>query len=179
MTTSVAPVHLGTGEILERLDEQPPETLAEALHLAQQREAEAKRWVDALAAELRNRLKLRQTKRAVFGDWEIEAPVTRSRAWDADDLEGVLRRLVDDGVVRAGDVADVITREPVVAGKAALALRSRLTGDALSLVDQTWAWKERPGPVTVTRSIALPEPAASPPRPLERKSSLDPMELFA
>jgi len=202
-TTATDPI---TGELLEHLDQQPAEKLAETLSNIHSRQADLKAWQGALDAELRRRLKLRQTKMAIFGDWEVEASVSRSRAWDADKLEAVMARLVDEGVIRAGDTSDVITRPPVVAGKAALALRSRLTGDALTLIDETWAWKERPGAVTVTRSVdlldALPEatepapvmdqapgpvepppetwaPAADRPAPGPAALALNPEELFA
>jgi hypothetical protein len=178
----LSPVHLGTGEVLERLDEQPPETLAEAFHLAQEREAEAKRWADALAAELRRRLKMRQARLVVFGDWEVESTVTRESVWDADELEGTLRRLVDEGVVRAGDVADVIVREPVVARAKAKALASRLDGDARAAVQAACTWREKPGKLTVARSVELLAPApAEPPTAGDGRTpiDLDPQELFA
>lgn len=148
-------VDLRTGEILEQLDQQPAETLAAALDALRSRQAELKTWQTALEHELRRRLRLRQTKRAVFGDWEVDASVSQSRVWDGAELEGVLQQLVDDGVLRAGDTADVITREPQVIGKAALRLRGRVTGDALAAIDGTWTWKERPGAVTVARSVNL------------------------
>ena len=163
--TDLAPVHLGTGELLERLDEQPADTLAEALHLVLEREAEAKRWHDALEAELRRRLKIRQTRLAVFGEWEVEASTSRESVWDADELEDAMRRLVDEGVIHAGDVADVITREPVVSRSKAKQLASRLTGDARAAVEAACAWQEKPGKLTVVRSVQLPAPVPPAPSP--------------
>jgi hypothetical protein len=163
--TDVTPVHLGTGEVLERLNEQPADTLAEALHLVLEREAEAKRWADALAVELRRRLAIRQTKLAVFGEWEVEASTSRESVWDGDELEAALQQLVDEGVVRAADVADVITREPVVARSKAKALLARLTGDAHDAVQATCSWREKPGKLTVVRSVQLPAPAPPDPSP--------------
>lgn len=188
MTDSdVTPVHLGTGEVLERLNEQPADTLAEALHLVLEREAEAKRWADALALELRRRLKIRQTKLAVFGEWEVEAATSRESVWDAAELEAALEQLVEEGVVRAGDVADVITREPVVSRSKAKTLASRLTGDAKTAVEAACTWQERPGKLTVARSVQLPAPAdppalepASAPVPTPAPTpTLTPEELFA
>jgi hypothetical protein len=159
MTDADTPVHLGTGEVLERLGEQPADTLAEALHLVLEREAEAKRWADALAVELRRRLAIRQTKLAVFGEWEVEAATSRESVWDAAELEAALEQLVEEGVVRAGDVADVITREPVVSRSKAKTLASRLTGDAKATVEATCTWRDKPGKLTVVRSVQLPAPA--------------------
>jgi hypothetical protein len=203
MTTDLVAVDLTTGEVLEQLDQQPPELLAKALAAVDERLAEAQRWREALAGELRRRLKLRQTKFATFGDFEVEAATKRSRKWDADGLEAVLRQLEADGVIRAGDWTGLITREPTVSGKTALELRGRLDGDALAAVDETWTWTEKAGPLTVTRSVQLiPEeveqasPAQQPARvapgpdsssapaeparpPRDPWKTLDPEELFA
>jgi hypothetical protein len=151
-------VHPGTGEVLERLDDQPAEVLAEALVAVRARQEEAKRWSDALEAELRRRLQLRQTKLAVFGEWEVEAAAGRESVWDAEQLEGAMRELVDEGVVKAGDVADVITREPVVSRSKAKALQARLTGDARERVAAACTWRDKPGKLTVARSVELPAP---------------------
>ena len=176
---AVAVVNPATGELLERLDEQPAETLAEALDLVLEREAEAQRWRDALEVELRRRLKMRQTKLAVFGDWEVGVGGGRESEWDADELEPTLQRLVDEGTVRAGDIADVITRPPVVSRSRAKALAARLDGDAKAAVQAACTWKDKPGKLTVVRSVQL-APAPPPPAPLpEPLPDLNPEELFA
>jgi hypothetical protein len=191
----LAPVHLGTGELLERLDEQPAETLAEALALVLEREAEAKRWHEALEAELRNRLKIRQTRLAVFGEWEVEASISRESVWDWDELEGVMRQLVDDGVIQAKDATGIIYRETTGYRAAAKRLASILTGDAKAAVEATCTWKEKPGKLNVVRSVQLPAPAPADPSPAgdgrtpgaasgrvsapAPTPTLDPKELFA
>ena len=157
--TDLAPVDLETGELLERLDEQPAETLAKALALVIEREAEAKRWHEALEAELRNRLKIRQTRLAVFGEWEVEASVSRESVWDRDELEGVMRELVDGGVIQAKDATGIIYRETSGHRAAAKRLASILTGDAKAAVEATCTWKDKPGKLTVVRSVQLPAPA--------------------
>jgi len=154
----VSVVDLSTGEVLERLDEQPPETLAQALDVVRAQIAERREWETALAGELRNRLKMRGSKLVVFGDWEVEATVKRESDWDVDGLEAAMRDLVDEGIVRAGDVAEVITRTPVVSRSKAKTLLSRLTGDARERVAALCTWREKPGAVTVARSVALPAP---------------------
>lgn len=171
-------VNPDTGELLEHLDQQPPEALAEALDAVHTRQTELTRWSDALAGELRRRLKLRNVTLAVFGDWEVSAARKRESVWDAAELEPVLRQLVDDGTVRAADWADVITREPVVSRSRAGQLLGHLDGTAADAVKACRAWKEKPGPLTVARSVELtpvalpdPGPPAGPPTPIE--------ELFA
>ena len=153
--TDLVAVNPETGEVLEHLDQQPAEALAEALDAVHGRQATLKEWADALEGELKQRLKLRKSKLVVFGDWEVECrPINRSE-WDPAELEGALKRLVDEGVVRAADVADVITHEPVVSSRRAGALASRLTGDAKAAVEAARTWKEKPGKLTVARSVNL------------------------
>jgi hypothetical protein len=176
MTVDLAAVNPDTGEVLEHLDQQPAETLAEALDAIHTRQTELARWADALAAELRRRLKVRQTTLAVFGDWEVAAARKRESEWDADELEPVLQQLTGDGTIRAGDWVDVITRTPVVSRSRAGALLTQLDGAAADAVKACRTWKEKPGPLTVTRSVQLnpatvqrglpgPGPLADPPQP--------------
>jgi hypothetical protein len=150
-------VNPATGEVLEHLDQQPPAALAEALEAIHTRQADLKQWSDALEGELRRRLKILGDRRfAQFGDWEVVAEVSRSREWDADELENVLAQLCDEGIIRAGETADLIVRKSTVAAKAALALRSRLGPEAQTQIDTAWTWKERRKPLQVARSVALP-----------------------
>ena len=150
------------GQLLERLDQQPPEVLADALDAIHARQANLKAAAGALEAELRRRLKLRQAKLAVFGEWEVAASSGRSSVWDADELEPTLQRLIDEGTLRAGDVADVITRTPVVAASKANAVLGRLAGDAKTAVEACRTWQDKPGKLTVARSVQLPAPADEP-----------------
>jgi hypothetical protein len=162
-TTADIVVHPGTGEVLDQLDQQPPETLAEALDVIYARQEELKRWEAAIAGELRARLRLRQTKHAQFGEWEVEAAITRSAEWDVAGLETVLEELVHEGVVRAGDVADVVTHPAVVSKSRAGRLASGLTGSAHDRVAALRTWKEQPArKLTVARSVDLLDAAPSP-----------------
>lgn len=161
--TTIEAVHPATGEILEHLDQQPAEKLADTLDEIYRQQGELARWESAIAAELRQRLKVRQTKRATFGDWEIEATTSRSAEWDAAELEAELAGLIDQGIVRAGDVAEIVTRPPVVSKSKAGRLVSTLTGDARDRVAALRTWKEKPGKLTVARSVDLLDAAAAPP----------------
>jgi hypothetical protein len=164
MSTDLAAVNPSTGEVLEHLDQQPPAALAEALAAVHQHQAELKQWNDALERELRARLKDRQTRLAVFGDWEIQLTVNRARDWDPDELEHAMKMLAADGVVPAGDMADIIVREPKVAGQQALNLLNRLDGQARELVEHCFTWRETRASITVKPSVQLPAVAdAAPP----------------
>jgi hypothetical protein len=155
MQRALLVVNPDTGELLEHLDQQPPEILAEALDAVRGRQAKLKQWGDALDGELRRRLKIAGRTLEVFGEWEVECKPSRTREWDPGELEGVLQQLVDDGTIEAAEATGVIVREPKVSGKAALALRGRLGEDGRALVDGAFTWKERPTPVVVARSVQL------------------------
>lgn len=199
-------VNPATGEVLEHLDQQAPEALAEALDAINNREAELKRWRAPIEAELRNRLKHRGRRLVVFGDWEVSNRPARKREWDADDLERVMGELVNSGIVRPAELTGIVSRVAQVSGSRALELRNRLTDDARAAVDQCWDWKEGRPKLTVARSVDLlaegGQPAtgtstvvetppgrgtAPPPRPSvpgpagspEPSTKLDPKELFA
>lgn len=161
----VVAVNPDTGEVLEHLEQQPPEVLAEYLDAVNRHQARLKDWNSALQGELRRRLKLRRTRLIVFGDWEVELTRSRSRDWDADGLEPVLKQLVDEGVVRAGDVTDVITRTPAVSPARARDLLARLDGEAQTAVEACFTWHEKAGGLTVTRSQQLLPAAKEAPPP--------------
>ena len=179
MSTDLAAVNLTTGEVLEHLEQQPPSVLAEALAAVHTHQAELKRWNDALEGELRRRLKIQQVTGAVYGEWEVTAARGRESVWDAAELEPALQRLADDGVIRPGDWTGVITREPVVSKSKARDLLAQLDGDAAETVKACRTWKDKPGKLTVTRSIALVAPeqgSLTPPPPPEPSEPANPAE---
>jgi hypothetical protein len=151
-------VHPGTGELLEQLHAQPPETLADALAAVRARQAELKNMTAALETELRRRMALRGRKLTVFGDWEVEIkPPSNESVWDADELEATLQTLVDDGVARAGELTGIINRDPTVSRTAANELLRRLSGSARTAVDRCRTFRPKgSGSVRVARSVALP-----------------------
>jgi hypothetical protein len=186
--TPAVVAHPLTGEVLVDLDQQPPELLAHALVVVRDRTAALAAGQRALERELRRRLKILDRKTAVFGEWEVEATTTRESEWDVDELERAMAQLIDDGVIRAAEVTDVVTRTPTVSRSKAKALRDRLDGAAREQVAAALVgWHDKPTKLTVARSVALPtaeevkafrEPAPPPsldgaPRPLT------PEELFA
>lgn len=174
-------VRQATGELLDRLnvdalDAQPPERLAAALDAVRDRQAELKRASDALETELRRRLKLRGRRTAVFGEWEVDAKLGRESEWDPDELEQAMAALVEEGTIAAGEVADVITRPPIVSRQAAKQLLGRLTGPARESVEAACIWREKPGKLTVVRSIEL---GAGDGRPTLEPPTIDPEEFPA
>jgi hypothetical protein len=154
--TEIEAVNPATGEILEHLDQQPPESLADTLAEIQARQAEMKRWSGAIEQELRRRLRVLELRFKQFGDYEVRLEGGRESEWDAEGLEAVLKYLVDEGHVNVGDVADVITHPaPVVARAKAKSLRDRLDGGARRAVEACCTWKDKPDKLTVTRSVDL------------------------
>ena len=192
MSTELVVVNPATGELLEHLDQQPPETLADALAAIRTRQDEAARMAGALEGELRRRLAMRGRKLAVYGTWEVEAQGTRESVWDADELEGAIDALIAEGTVRAAEVVDIITRPPVVSRSKAKALASRLDGDNRALINAACSWRDKPGKLTLTRSVELPTvdehgelvreaPLDPPPNPQTSPAppALDLADLFA
>lgn len=148
-----------TGEVLERLDQQPPEKLAEAYDEIVVRQAEYKRWGDAIGNELRRRLKLRQTRLAVFGEWEVQVEGGRESSWDADELSGVIDGLLAEGTVELADVTgdNAVIHQPPreVRRENAKRLARRLDGDARAAIEACCTWKDKRGKLTVARSVNL------------------------
>jgi hypothetical protein len=114
LVSNPAVVNPRTGELLQQLSRQPADTLADTLDAIRERQAELKAMIGALEDELRRRLDMRGRSTAVFGEWEVQRDSTREAVWDVAEAEGVLKQLVDDGVLRAGELTGVIARDPVV-----------------------------------------------------------------
>ena len=156
MSTDATIVHPTTGELLDHLDTQPPEILADALYELRQRTTRMCEMERALEDELRRRIGTRQRAVLIFGAYEVAAR-SRSRSdWDADELEGVLRDLLEQGAVQAGEVTEVIRHPTVVSASEAQRLLSRLTGDARTAVERCRSWVPSGKPkVEVARSVSL------------------------
>ena len=150
-------VHPLTGEVLEHLDQQPPETLAETLAAIHDRQAQYKTASTLLEEELRRRLLLRGRNQVIFGAWEVAFEQGNESVWDGDELEAALRNLIDAGTLDARECVGVITHDPVVHRTEANRLIGRLTGAARHSVERcrTWRAKGR-GRIVVARSVALP-----------------------
>jgi hypothetical protein len=171
MTTELVAVNVATGELLEHLEQQPPEVLAEAFDAGQHLQRDLKRWLGELEAELRRRMKVLGRELTVYGDWEVEAKFDNRREWDAEELEAVLEELRDSGTIRAAEGTGVIQRTATVSGTAALALRSRLGRDAQTMIDRTYTWTRKRKPLRVVRSVSL---AGALPVDTDTRSALSP-----
>lgn len=135
-------VHLGTGEVLDELERYDVDTLAEAFVLLKQRKSELERARKALDVELRRRIVEGGTRPGrVWVTDAYELKLESSRQWDADELEGVLRTLIDDGVLEPRDVLGVIKHEAKVNGTAAMHLLDRLDGEAATAVRACHTWR--------------------------------------
>jgi hypothetical protein len=136
------------------LSQQPVARLAEALATIRCRQADLKAAASDIEAELRRRLKQHDRTIVVLDGWEIALEAGNESVWDSDELEGVLRDLVDNGVVTAGELTGIIRREPVVSRTDANRLAARLSGAARTAVEACRTWRQKsPGRVRVTRSV--------------------------
>ena len=162
--TDLAIIHPDTGELLEHLDQQPAETLADALNAVQERLQEATRLKamgQTLETELRRRLELRGRRIDTFGNYEVEAVKPVSEAvWDADEVEGLLREYVDDGVLGAGELTEVVRHEATVNRTEINKVLGRLAGTHRDVLERLRTWRTKGQPrVKVTKSVELPSPA--------------------
>jgi hypothetical protein len=166
--TELVVVHPQTGEIVD-LETLPTDRLAEAVLAFRERERDLKAMRIAVEGEVRHRYEQDLERRGVTypsskhvvcaGDFEIRIEGGNESVWDPDELEVVLRDLIDDGVISAADVTDVIRHETVVSRSSANALLDRLSGRAYDAVKRCRTWRRKgPGRVQVDRSIALPVP---------------------
>jgi hypothetical protein len=138
-------VHPGTGELLEDLGTVGPERLADLLLAVRDKQAALKEIERVVSDEIRGRMQLRGRRVWVVGNYGLELDTGRESVWDADELEAVLRRLVDDGAVNAGEVTEVIRHQTVVSRTEAKRLASRLHGAAQAAVQQCCTWRDKTG----------------------------------
>jgi hypothetical protein len=147
-----------TGEVLDVAGATTTQ-LTELVLACRAREADITTWRRAAEDEIRVRLEAEGRRVAVVGDYELEISSGRGRAWDADELDGVLRDLVHRGIVTVSEVADVIHREFKVDGRAAARLLGALDGEAKAEVEQCFRWEQKGRPrLTITPSIQLEAP---------------------
>jgi hypothetical protein len=151
-------VHPNTAEVLDHLDQQPPEVLAECLHAVTARQATLKASADALDAELRRRLQIRGRNVATFGDWTVALEQGREAVWEGEQAEEILRELVDEGVLRAGELTDVISHETVIHRSAMNRVLARLTDTYRGKLEAARYWQSRGrGRLRVTATAQLIE----------------------
>ena len=156
--TDVVVAHPVTGELVDKLDAQPAEKLADVLVAIRRQIKQLTEMQTVVEDELRVRLTVRaggENTIAIFGDYEISAPSAWSRVWDADELEGVLADLRDRGVITAHDVTGIFHDERKVRSREATTLLNRLNGPAKEAVKACFTWRERPGKLEVARSVQL------------------------
>jgi hypothetical protein len=147
--------HPRTGELIDPRDA-PTETLAEALLLLRDRARDLRRMTGLLDAELRDRMAEQHPGRIwVIGDYELRR--RNEAAWDADELEGVVRELLDRGELHQHDVTGIFKHEITISRSAAGRLLDRLHGPAHDAVDACRTWRVRG--VEVARCVPLLAPA--------------------
>jgi hypothetical protein len=150
---AAAVVHPATGEVLDVLGG-GGDQLAEW----HDQLAAIKRAADAALHLVDGELRKRMGERTLWptGTWEVGIEGANESVWDADELEVVLRHLVETGAVQAGAVTEVIRHQTVVSRSEAGRLAKQLTGRARDAVEACRTWQRKPGRIVVKRSVALP-----------------------
>ena len=137
-------VHPGTGEVIDQLESQPPEVLADAWLAITEHKRQYDEFAKLVEAELKRRLAMRNRDQDTFGPFRVQAKTQWRSQWDVDELEQVLRELIDDGTVRASEVVDVITTpQPEVSASAANSLLRKLSGAAETAVKACRTWQQQ------------------------------------
>jgi hypothetical protein len=151
-------IHPSTGVVLgdaPGLEAQPAEILAECFAVVDEQMARLRAMRGLLDHELARRLDEKDRKVWPVGDFEVSLKGGNSREWDGDELEAVIRDLIDGGVVNAAELTGLIRHETKVNGTVGNRLRSRLSGEALRAVDACWTWQKGRRKLEVVRSIPL------------------------
>jgi hypothetical protein len=148
-------INPATGELMDRLDQAPTETLAEVYGAVRAQQVRLEDMRRALKGELQNRLEVRGVARMTVGAYEVgESHGWRSK-WDGQQLEAVVRDLLDAGVITTRDVADLIRHEAVVNGHAANSLSRRLVGAHKAAVEDCRTREPERRAFDVVRSLPL------------------------
>lgn len=138
-----------SGEVHADARDLPSDRLAQLAYRLRQAESERRLWRSAIEDELRTRLERDGRSEAIVGDYALAITSGKRREWDADELEGVVSDLVDSGVLQAGEIAELITREAKVNGTLARQLLERMTGAPHEVLASCFTWVQRGPRVTI------------------------------
>jgi hypothetical protein len=138
-----------SGEVHADARDLESDRLAQLAYRLRQAEAERRLWRSAIEDELRSRLEREGRKEAIVGDYALAITSGKRREWDADELEGVVSDLVDSGVLAAGEIAELITREAKVNGTLARQLLERMTGAPHEVLASCFTWVQKGPRVTI------------------------------
>jgi hypothetical protein len=152
VAVSVHGERVGTPDELEQL---PAERLAEVMLELDEASKRMRATRKLLDAELARRLDVRGRDKLHIGEYELHRKSRNESVWDGDELESVLRRLVDEGVVDARELVGVIAHETTVSKREASRLAERLAARERRLVEQCRTWKRSVSGVEVVRAIPL------------------------
>jgi hypothetical protein len=152
VAVSVHGERVGTRDELEQL---PVERLAEVMLELDEYTKRMRATRKLIDAELARRLDVRGRDKLAIGDYELHRKTRNESVWDADELELVLRRLVDEGTVDASELVGVIAHETTVGKRRAQEVVDRLAERERRLVEQCRTWKRSVSGVEVVRAIPL------------------------
>jgi hypothetical protein len=143
----------GTGEVVSL--NAPTDMLADTVLKARGAERELRELRRQIEAELQGRMHAAE-RSVLYGDeYEVRIPERNDAVWDEDDLEDVLRDLIEQGTLLPAEVVGVITHETRVSKSAAGRLVKRLRGAARQRVESCRHWQKSYGAVEVTRAQQL------------------------
>jgi hypothetical protein len=135
-----------TGEVIS-LDDADDETIAETVAAIDTTLATLRDMRALGSTELRNRIARRVLQP---GPWEVTVESGRTREWDPEALEAVMRELLDAGTFQPSEVTELFRREVKVNGGLAARLLGRLEGAAERAMTACFSWKHGNPRVRVT-----------------------------
>lgn len=100
----------------------------------------------ALEHEITDRMTKAQKSLITDDGIELRLEHRNESVWDVDELEQVLRELIDEGVIQARDAVGVIKRETTVSRSAANRLVGTLLGQARQRVEACRHWQRSTTP---------------------------------
>ena len=143
---------LGTGRTLEAVGD---EDVAEVWIALKAREKELRDMRRIVETELARRCDIRGRPRVLMGNFEVTSKPRRESVWDAEEVERVVRELLDRGVLEARVVTDLIKHETTVSRSNAQSVVDRLSGEDRRALEACRTWQVRGHGVEVVRSIEL------------------------
>ena len=154
--TALTEIREQAGEI--ELDA-PTDVLAQLLQSVRDRRKVLGDMEKALTHEITGRMKTAHRSVLTAGTLELRLEHRNESQWDVDELETVLRELIDEGVIEARDAVGVIKHEVTVSRSNANRFLGLLLGSARQRVEACRHWqKSATARLEVTTAVQLIEP---------------------
>ena len=155
-STEIIPVRPSTGEVID-VNNAATDQLAAARLELEAREKAFKQMRAIVDGELRRRMNAAERRMVVAGDYEVRVVDSRTRDWDGDDLEAVLRLLLEQGRLGPQEVLGIISHPAAVNGTKARELLLRTSGNVRAQLEACFDWKTGRERIEVIESRPLIE----------------------